>query len=239
MQESVMLYVCREIQVIHILKIMLLKSFLAFLLLVSGVPLAAQVMVLPDLKEGDMLFQDLNCGDLCDAIEAVTEGVNGQDFSHCAMVIRNGDSLMVVEAIGNKVQLNSIHRFFARSGDTHQIKNIAVGRVKPQYYGLIPQAASNAKALVGQPYDDAFLPNNSSWYCSEVLYEAFRKASNSEFFELQPMTFKDPLTNDFFPAWIQYYRDLNTEIPEAVPGLNPGSISRSDKIEIIEINLAK
>ena len=25
-----------------------------------------------ELKEGDLLFQDLNCGPLCDAIEAVT-----------------------------------------------------------------------------------------------------------------------------------------------------------------------
>jgi hypothetical protein len=214
---------------------MLTKSLLAFLMCFSVVSLSAQPIGFHGLKEGDLLFQDLNCGELCDAIEAVTEGVNHQDFSHCAMVIRDGDSLMVVEAIGNKVQLNSIHRFFVRSGDTLQIKNIAVGRVKPQYFGLIPQAASNAKALVGQPYDDAFLPNNNSWYCSEVLYDAFRKASNSEFFELQPMTFKDPRTKDYFPAWIEYYRDLKTEIPEGVPGLNPGSISRSDKIEIIKI----
>ncbi len=214
---------------------MLTKSLLAFLLCISVVPLTAQPMGFHGLKEGDLLFQDLNCGELCDAIEAVTEGVNHQDFSHCAMVVRVGDSLKVVEAIGSKVQFNSIHRFFVRSGDTLQIKNIAVGRVKPQYFGLIPQAASNAKALVGQAYDDAFLPNNNSWYCSEVLYEAFRKASNSEFFELQPMTFKDPRTKDYFPAWIEYYRDLKTEIPEGVPGLNPGSISRSDKIEIIKI----
>ena len=214
---------------------MLFKSFLAFLMFISSFSLFAQQNVRRHLKEGDLLFQDLNCGELCDAIEAVTEGVHGKDFSHCAMVVSVGDSLMVVEAIGSKVQFNSVHRFFARSGDTLEIKNIAVGRVKQQYTALIPQAVLNAKALVGQPYDDAFLPNNGSWYCSEVLYEAFRKASNSEFFELQPMTFKDPRTKDFFPAWIQYYRDLKTEIPEAVPGLNPGSISRSDKIEIIEI----
>lgn len=214
---------------------MQLKSLLAFFMLISCFSSIAQQNVRQQLLEGDLLFQDLNCGDLCDAIEAVTEGAFGQDFSHCAMVIRDGDSLMVVEAIGNKVQLNTIRRFFARSGDTLQIKNIAVGRVKPQYRELIPQAAINAKSLVGEPYDDAFLPNNGSWYCSEVLYDAFRKASNSEFFELQPMTFKDPRTNVYFPAWIEYYRDLKTEIPEGVSGLNPGSISRSDKIEIIEI----
>ena len=34
------------------------------------------------LQDGDLLFQNLNCDNLYEAIEAVTEGVNGQDFSH-------------------------------------------------------------------------------------------------------------------------------------------------------------
>lgn len=213
------------------------KFILTTLITFLSVQLFAQQFAVKGLQEGDLLFQDLNCGELCDAIEAVTEGVNGQDFSHCAMVIRVGDSLVVVEAIGSKVQLNSVRKFFARSGDTLIVKNIAVGRVKPQFNDLIPQASSAAKALVGQPYDDAFLPDNNKWYCSEVLYEAFRKASNTEFFELAPMTFKDPRTQAYFPAWINYYRDLNAEIPEAIQGLNPGSISRSSKIEIVKIQL--
>ncbi len=81
------------------------------------------------LQEGDLLFQDLNCGELCDAIEAVTEGVNGKDFSHCAMVVKINDSLQVVEAIGDQVQVNTLKDFFARSGDTASIQNITVGRV--------------------------------------------------------------------------------------------------------------
>ncbi len=59
---------------------------------------------LETLQEGDLLFQNLNCGELCDAIEAVTEGVNGKDFSHCAMVVKINDSLKVVEAIGDKAK---------------------------------------------------------------------------------------------------------------------------------------
>lgn len=196
---------------------------------------SAQSIDLGKLKEGDLLFQDLDCGPLCEAIEAVTEGVNGKDFSHCAMVVRVGDSLQVIEAIGTTVQLTALPKFFARSGDTLVITNIAVGRVKQPYQPLLPQVVQNAKALIGEPYDDAFLPNNNKWYCSEVLYDAFKKASHTEFFPMQPMTFKDPRTKDFFPAWVEYYRDLKLEIPEAIPGLNPGSISRSDKIEIISI----
>jgi len=81
------------------------------------------------LQEGDLLFQDLNCGELCDAMEAVTEGVNGKDFSHCAMVVKINDSLQVVVAIGDQVQVNTLKDFFARSGDTASIQNISVGRV--------------------------------------------------------------------------------------------------------------
>jgi hypothetical protein len=189
------------------------------------------------LQEGDLLFQNLNCGDLCNAIEAVTEGVNGKDFSHCAMVVNVNDTLKVIEAIGYKVHVNSIKKFFARSGDTTVIQNITVGRVKHQFDNLIPNAISNAKQLIGQTYDDEFLLGNGKWYCSELIYETFKQANNqNDFFELEPMTFIDPKTKTFFPTWVNYYKELKTEIPEGKLGINPGLISRSNKIQIIKIN---
>ena len=189
-----------------------------------------------NLQEGDLLFQDLNCGELCDAIEAVTDGLNGKDFSHCAMVVKINDTLQVVEAIGDKVQVTSLRNFFARSGDTASIQNITVGRVLEKYHPLVAKAALKAKAHIGEPYDDIFLMNNNSWYCSELLYESFKEANDSkDFFELNPMTFKDPKTNAFFPAWVDYYKQLKQDIPEGKPGINPGLISRSGKIEIVSI----
>jgi hypothetical protein len=191
---------------------------------------------LATLQEGDLLFQDLNCGELCDAIEAVTEGVNGKDFSHCAMVVKINDTLQVVEAIGDKVQVNSLRNFFARSGDTASIQNITVGRVLEKYQPLVAKAALKVKEYIGEPYDDVFLMNNNSWYCSELVYESFKEANDSkDFFELNPMTFKDPKTNAFFPAWVDYYQQLKTDIPEGKPGINPGLISRSDRIQIVPI----
>lgn len=192
-----------------------------------------------EFKEGDLLFQDLNCGALCDAIETVTEGINGKDFSHCAMVVSINDTLKVIEAIGGGVQVNSLKTFFKRSGDTISIKNITIGRPKKEYEAIIPKATAFAIQQIGQPYDDEFLLNNNKMYCSELLYESFKAANhNDDFFTLQPMTFKDPETNDFFPAWVDYYQALQEPIPEGEPGINPGLISRSDKIEIIRIDLA-
>jgi hypothetical protein len=185
-------------------------------------------------QEGDLLFQDLDCGPLCDAIEKVTEGVDGQDFSHCGMVVAVNESLMVVEAIGNQVQLNSLEVFLKRSGDTNHITRTRLGRLREPYQHLIAEASEYALSQLNEPYDNAFLLNNDHWYCSELLYESFKRANDGkDFFELEPMTYKDPESAEFFPAWIDYYAKLGIEIPEGEPGLNPGSISRSDKIELV------
>ena len=187
------------------------------------------------LQEGDLLFQYFNCGDLCNAIEAVTEGFNGKDFSHCAIVVKINDTLKVVEAIGDKVQINSLNNFFERSGDTSTIKNVTIARVTHNYEPLITKAIAFVKQQIGQPYDNDFLIDNGKWYCSELLYQSFKEANNQkDFFGLAPMTFKDPKTNNYFPVWVDYYKQLNIEIPEGKQGVNPGLISRSSKIQILK-----
>jgi hypothetical protein len=183
------------------------------------------------LQQGDLLFQDLNCGALCDAIESVTEGVNGRDFSHCAVVVKYNDSLMVAEAIGDTVQLNSISSFFRRSGDS----NIVVGRLKVGYKSLIPSAEQFILKNMGQPYDDEYVLNNGKLYCSELIYEAFRDENKKPIFGTAPMSFKNPSTKTFDSAWVEYYRKIGKKIPEGLPGINPGLISRSEKIQIIPI----
>src|SRR6266540_1683998 len=46
--------------------------------------------------DGDVLFQSLPHGELVDAIEGITES----EWSHCGVVMRNGNRWVVVEAIG-------------------------------------------------------------------------------------------------------------------------------------------
>ncbi len=54
------------------------------------------------------------------------------------------------------------------------------------------------------------------------------------FFELEPMTFKQPGKPDFYPVWVAYYKKLGMEIPgRARPAVIPGGLSRSTKIKII------
>ena len=41
-----------------------------------------------NFRTGDLLFQDIDCGGLCDAIEKVTAGVKGYHFSHVGLVYK-------------------------------------------------------------------------------------------------------------------------------------------------------
>lgn len=180
------------------------------------------------LKSGDLLFQKMNCGELCDAIHAVTEGYQGNDFSHLGLVVIENDSVFIIEAAGNAVRKVTLEQFSKNTQTT-----MFIGRVKSKYQKLIPQVISFAKKQIGIPYDDDYLYDNGKYYCSELIYDAFLNAYGEPFFALQPMTFKQPNTNEFFPAWINYYQNLKIEIPEGELGCNPGGISTSDKIKIV------
>ena len=184
------------------------------------------------LQEGDLLFQDLDSSPLCDAIELVTPGYNGANFSHIGLVVLDNDTLKVLEAIPPKVIITNLDDFINRSFDKNGNPKVIVGRLKKEFTNSISNAVSYSKSKLDITYDEVFLINNETYYCSELIYEAFL---NDSIFELKPMTFLHPKTKDTLKVWKEYYSDLNTNIPEGNPGINPGIMSLSNKIEIVHI----
>ncbi len=187
------------------------------------------------LQIGDLLFQDSDCGPFCDAIEKVTHGINGAKFSHVGLVVKDpSNRLQILEAIGRGVVLTPIDSFLMRSADAQQQPKVIVGRLKEEYQHLLNPAVQAAISYLGQPYDPIFDLNNEAYYCSEMLYFAFKTANNNQpVFQLRPMTFKDPDTGETFPAWLEHFQSLQKFIPENKPGLNPGSMSRSLYLDIV------
>ncbi len=188
------------------------------------------------LQTGDLLFQDLDCGPLCDAIEKVTTGVCGAKLSHVGLIERAANGrVFLIEAYG-PVARTPIVTVLNRHIDRMGFPLVIIGRLREKYDSLISIAMQQATALIGKPYDDAFILNNDSYYCSELVYESFKKANaDSSFFEVAPMTFKDPQTGLFLETWVNYYKALHQPIPEGEPGINPGLISRSDKLHIVHL----
>ena len=179
-------------------------------------------------RTGDLLFQDMDCGPMCDAIEKVTDGTNGIDFSHMGLVYVTENGVpMVIEAVTAGVVATPLDAFTARSKDEEGKPKVVVARMPDSLVTVSHQAVSIARTQLGMPYDNAFLPNNNKWYCSELIAFAFNKAADKTLFANAPMTFKDPTSNLFFPTWVEHYQNMEMRIPEGQPGCNPGGMSKA------------
>jgi len=184
------------------------------------------------LRNGDLLFQDLDSSPLCDAIEQVTSGFNNLKFSHVGIVIIVKNNTYILEAFSNGVDTITLDQFLNRSLNHKNKPKVVVGRLIKEYSQLIPKAIEVGISLIGKQYDEEFKINNNKFYCSELIYNMFLKANkNHAVFNLQPMTYKHQ--GKTLDTWLTYFKNLNIPIPENEPGINPGGMSLSKKIDII------
>ncbi len=186
-------------------------------------------------QPGDLLFQDSNGGALSDAIKDVTTGYANARLSHVGMVAAepNGHAI-VLEAVSRGVVATDLDAFLNKAKDPNGRPRVIVGRLNEPYRRLIPAAIREATALEGKPYDKLFAIDNDAYYCSELIYEVFRRANEGRpVFPLEPMTFKNPQTGQTTPAWTEYFAQLGAAIPEGQPGINPGALSRSPALTIV------
>lgn len=160
------------------------------------------------LQEGDLFFVSVDCGAMCDAINAVTIGYDNQKFNHVGLLVKCNNQWMILEAVSAGVVYTPFEEFVGRAKDIYQ------GRLKPVYQHLIPEALVFAEKCVGMPYDEAFEYGNDAYYCSELIYDAYKFSNqNRAFFELHPMTFKEPTSQEFFPVWVDFLRNCIYRFP--------------------------
>ena len=185
------------------------------------------------LKEGDILFQDLDKENIDDAIKKVTKTNLNYNFTHVGIVVKDSNELKVLEAITTSVQLTSIETFLNRNQINGKSKVVAA-ELNTQFKHLIKPAIEYGKTLVGLPYDKIYIIGDDNYYCSELLYVMFHKINSATNpFQLNPMTFKDPKTNKTLEFWDNYYKELNHTIPEGELGLNPNGMSVSSNITLL------
>ena len=186
------------------------------------------------LKLGDLLFQDTNCGEFCDSINSATTGYHKAMISHVAMVV-NLHPEMIIEANTHGVSISKLNQFLQTSLDNESNPRVMVGRLTKLYQPLIPSAIQYAMQQVNKPYNQTFIANNeSSFYCSELIERSFYFANhNHPVFQQVPMNFKDNKTQQISPIWLDYFSQLNESTPQGKLGTNPGFMSQESIINII------
>lgn len=188
-----------------------MKRLLLIILLIGNTVFVQQ----PTLQPGDLLFFRDSEG-MGGAVQESTG-----EYTHVAIAI---DSVWTIDATPGDGVAPSL-RYQGTS-------------VKADIYRLtIPfdtaAVVARAKSFTGQPYDNAFLPDNGALYCSELVYECYLDSTGNHLFEAKPMNWRD--RNGNMPQyWQEHFKKLGMPVPEGVPGTNPTDMSRSPLLRKVQ-----
>ena len=189
-----------------------------------------------ELKQGDLLFQNTGSDTIDNAIKTVTATSFYKSYSHVGMAMQKDDKWFVLEAIPEKgVILTPLDKFLNRNKTKFNKYQTTVARLESNYNVYISDAISFGLERINSPYDEFFEWDDSSYYCSELVYKMFSSQSlpkDSMPFNTNPMTFNDSTCRPML-SWVNYYKNLNHEIPEGKIGTNPNLIASSPHIKFI------
>lgn len=188
------------------------------------------------LKEGDLLFQNTGTDDIDNAIKNVTATSIAKNYSHVGIAMKENDKWYVVEAIPKiGISQTPLNKFLNRNKNKHNKSQTTVARLDSVYQPYISKAIAYGLERINTPYDDIFLWDNTSYYCSELVYKMFSSQNLSKEaipFLTHPMTFNDS-TGKPMESWVNYYKTRNHPIPEGIEGTNPNLMASSPHITFI------
>lgn len=178
------------------------------------------------LKTGDLLFVGAKKDQLSGAINRVTQRQANASFDHVGIIEVSESTIYILHASPEKGSVREsldslVNRTVAKS------KQISIYRLSEYAQSSIPEAINMAKTLLGKPYNWTYVLNDSSLYCSDFVERAFRYAS---LFSLEPMTFLNPDTGQTDSYWVEFYKNLEMEVPEGQLGCNPNGLATSEHL---------
>jgi hypothetical protein len=181
------------------------------------------------IKTGDIVFRGATESNLSEAINDVTQTSKSTSYTHMGICdVIDGKVIVYHSDLGKGVVKESIDTFM-NSEDSISY-TVDLYRIKNSNTEQIEKAITSAKALIGESYNTTYILEDEGYYCSEYIYELFKKDS---IFKLEPMTFKNPETAVFHKGWIEHYQNLGIAIPEGKLGCNPNGMANSEAIKII------
>ncbi len=203
------------------------------LILLAVVALSCAREKTPALQTGDLIFvgyaadSSAKEGSMDEAIVSATgnleAGGAAVNMVHVAIVEVDSCGVWIIDATRSRgVDRYPLDTFLLNNSGRRGNAVFSVMRMKDNSLG--DEWIARAKAFIGEPYDNLFLPDNGAMYCSELVRESFRSASGEYLLEDKPMNFKGP-DGEFPKFWVELFKDSRMEIPQGVRGTNPQDMS--------------
>ena len=121
--------------------------------------MSATTKATKNIREGDVIFQT-STSEQSPLIKLATRSV----ITHCGIIIMKGSKPYVLET-SRTLQLTPLDKFIARGkGGRYWLKRSEKDNIKIEY-----------DHYLGKPYDLAFSFNNDIYYCSELVYDIYKK----------------------------------------------------------------
>ena len=113
----------------------------------------------PEFKEGDVIFQTSQSKQ-----SPLIALATASDKTHCGIIIEKKGEFYVLETLGT-IKLTPVKKFIDRGLlKRYWVKRPHRDDIKIRY-----------RQYLGIPYDLAFKFDNGKYYCSELVYEIYRK----------------------------------------------------------------
>lgn len=171
------------------------------------------------LKNGDLLFQSLDCGPLCEQIEASLQ----TPYSHLGIVYIDATGIKVIEST-KRTQITPLDAWLrqgrGRGADLFRLRS---SQQQPGYGEAIVNAAMK---FLGRDYDDDWEWSDDKLYCSEMVWKSFFNGLKLRL--SSPKDYYDELakaSNALF--WQGYFRGA---IPHRL-GVSPKDLAGSRYLE--------
>ena len=193
------------------------------------------------LRTGDLIFLgipgDYSLGedDMDGAIAAAT-GDGELNLIHVAIADVAEDGTYIIDATlkygVDRHLIDTTYKQFTLKDGSQPV--YIVKRLKDAK--LAEEWVARAKSFCGQPYDQAFLPDNGALYCTELVRDSYLGPNGEYLFDEKPMNWKNE-KGEIPVYWTQLFALLGMDVPQGVPGTNPQDMSRSPLLKAVDVDI--
>ncbi len=174
-------------------------------------------------KEGDIVFHTSTSAQ-SQAIQLATDS----PYSHMGIVLKNGKSLEVLEAV-QPVKFTPVADWFARGkGGHYVVKRL----IRPLTAEQLQKIHKESIRYIGKPYDKAFEWSDQRFYCSELVWKIYK---NNADITLAPLAKLGSFKLDSPTVRSKLKERYGENIPLNEPVISPAAIFNSSFLEPVAI----